>query len=245
MTWLSLGTEAILEKHVEKSLIQSITDSCIELKSRRTESAPYPNPTKLSNFNRANSNCIVMQQSLLHRMEKLTLSLGDMLLHSNVYGLALLIRAHYESAALLGYFCYRLNSLKCGYISFDDFQHDLARVMISSKHDHFKEAPLPQNILKCIDRTDKYLSGELGFKTSNIVADNHGWLSEFCHPNFLSMSSSLLVDKENEQIVFRHGAKMLEREAQLLGYSDISLKLFVLLFDAFDEMRLDRFAQKL
>lgn len=213
------------------------------MKQRRVLSAPYPDPDNLDDFTRARSNCIVLQQSLLHRSEKLTLSLAPLISYHNVYGLALLIRAHYESTALLGYFCYRLNSFAKQSISFDDFQFDLGNSLVSSKHSHFKKAPDPRNILNCIDRADKFLTKKLGYGIPNIIADNHGWLSEFCHPNFLSLSAAVQVDEDNDTMVFRHDGVIRTREVNLLGYVNISINLFIQLFDSFEEMRDQNFPE--
>src|SRR5713101_8364705 len=71
------------------------------------------------------SNCQVLQQALLHRAERLLAGAGTMLLENNIYGLALIVRGHYEATAVLGYVCNRLESLKAGNIGFDDFASNI------------------------------------------------------------------------------------------------------------------------
>jgi hypothetical protein len=103
------------------------------------------------------SNCLVLQQALLHRAERLIAACGSMLLENNVYALALIVRGHYETTGILGYLCNRLNSLKEGKIKFEEFAYNAARAVLGAKHSQFTKAPNPPNILTCIKKADSYL----------------------------------------------------------------------------------------
>jgi hypothetical protein len=81
------------------------------------------------------SNCLVLQQALLHRAERLQAGAGTMLLENNIYGLALVVRGHYEATAVLGYCCNRLESLKAENIKFMDFALNVAYEVLGASHE--------------------------------------------------------------------------------------------------------------
>jgi hypothetical protein len=182
------------------------------------------------------SNCFVLQQALLHRAERLQAGAGTMLLENNIYGLALVVRGHYEATAVLGYFCNRLESLKAGNITFDDFAWNVAYEVLGAKHPQFAKAPNPPNILTCIEKADKYLDTHCFKKKTGMLLDNYDWLSDFAHPNFLSNASSFTLDTPNRRFVFRHEGDIQESDFQLITYLEMSAMLFVQLFD--DYLRL-------
>jgi hypothetical protein len=80
------------------------------------------------------SNCLVLQQALLHRAERLIAACGSMLLENKVYGLALIVRGHYETTGVLGYLCNRLDSLEEGKIKFEEFAYNAACAVLGAKH---------------------------------------------------------------------------------------------------------------
>ena len=180
------------------------------------------------------ANCLVLQQALLHRAERLHAGAGTMLLENNIYGLALIVRGHYEATAVLGYVCNRLESLKAGYISFEDFAFNVAYELLGAKHPQFAKAPNPPNILTCLEKADKYLDArfkEHGGVNTDMLLDCYNWLSDFVHPNFLSNCSAYAVDKANRRFVFRHGDDIQESDFQLMVYLEISAGIFVRLFN--------------
>jgi hypothetical protein len=185
---------------------------------------------------RTASNCLVLQQALLHRAERLLAGAGTMLLESNVYGLALIVRGHYEATAVLGYVCNRLDSLKAGNIPFEDFALNVAVAVLGARHEQFAQAPNPPNIMTCIERADRYLDTHCFKKKTGMLLDCYNWLSEFAHPNFLSNASAYTLDIPNRRFVFRHEGDIQESDFQLITYLDISAGLFVQLFD--DYLRL-------
>jgi hypothetical protein len=176
------------------------------------------------------SNCQVLRQALLHRSERLLAGAGSMLLENNIYGLALIVRGHYEATAVLGYVCDRLQSLKAGNISFDDFALNIAYEVLGAKHEQFAKAPHPPNILTCIEKADRYLDARFK-KNCGMLRDCYNWLSDFAHPNFLSNCSAFTVDKVNRRFVFRHEGDIQESDFELMVYLEISAGLFIHLFD--------------
>jgi hypothetical protein len=177
------------------------------------------------------SNCEVLQQILLHRAERLLAGAGLMLLENNIYGLALIVRGHYEATAVLGYMCNRLESLKAGNISFEDFALNIACEVLGAKHDQFSRAPDPPNILTCIEKADRYLDTHCFKKKMGMLRDCYDWLSDFAHPNFLSHCSSYTVDRVNRRFVFRHDSNTQESDFELMTYLEISAGLFEKLLD--------------
>ena len=190
------------------------------------EIAPQHQPRK-----HTASNCQVLQQALLHRAERLLAGAGAMLLEDNIYGLALIARGHYEATAVLRYLCNRLESLKAGKISFDDFALKIAYTILGAKHPQFAQAPKPPHILTCIEKADKYLDTNFFKEKKGMLRSNYEWLSEFAHPNFLSNRSAFTLDKANRRFVFRHEGDIQESDFELVEYLHLSADLFILLFD--------------
>jgi hypothetical protein len=182
------------------------------------------------------SNCLVLQQALLHRAERLQAGAGTMLLENNIYGLALVVRGHYEATAVLGYFCNRLESLKARNITFEDFAWNIAYEVLGARHEQFARAPNPPNILTCIEKADKYLDTRCFKQKKGMLLDCYNWLSDFAHPNFLSNASSFTLDTPNRRFIFRHEGHIQESDFQLITYLEMSAMLFVRLFD--DYLRL-------
>jgi hypothetical protein len=118
-------------------------------------------------------------------------------LENNIYGLALVVRGHYEATAVLGYFCNRLESLKVGNITFEDFAWNIAYEVLGARHEQFAKAPNPPNILTCIEKADKYLDTHCFQQKKGMLLDCYNWLSDFAHPNFLSNASSFTLDLPN------------------------------------------------
>jgi hypothetical protein len=177
------------------------------------------------------SNCLALQQVLLHRAERLLVGAGSMLLETNVYGLALGVRGHYETTGVLGYFCNRLDLLNANIIKFQDFACDTASVVLGAKHSQFPKAPNPPNILTCIGKADRYIDTHFLKQKTGMLRDGYDWLSEFAHPNFCSNCSSYTIDKAKRRYVFRHDGDIRESDFDLLVYLEISADLFICLFD--------------
>jgi hypothetical protein len=174
-----------------------------QLLDRRKQTVEFPTLDDLRS--RTASSCLVLQQVLLHRAERLLSGASILLLESNIYALALSVRGHYEATAVLGYLCNRLESFTATNIDFAKFAHNVVCAFLGAKHpDHFSNAPDPPNILTCIEKADIYLSSHFTTYAKGCLRDTYDWLSEFAHANFLSHSSAFIVDTANRRFVFRH-----------------------------------------
>jgi hypothetical protein len=134
--------------------LEAANKALLERRKDAVVMAPQSEPPK-----HTASNCLVLQQALLHRAERLQAEAVPMLLENNIYGLALVVRGHYEATAVLGYFCNRLESLKAGNIKFEDFVFNVAYEVLGAKHEQFAKAPNPPNILTCIEKADNSTPG--------------------------------------------------------------------------------------
>ena len=211
-------------------LLDRLEASHRQLLHRRKQTVEFATPDDLRS--RTASSCLVLQQVLLQRAERLLSGASAMLLESNIYALALSVRGHYEATAVLGYLCNRLESFTATNIDFAKFAHNVVCAFLGAKHpDHFSKAPDPPNILTCIEKADIYLSSHFTAYEKGCLRDTYDWLSEFAHANFLSHSSAFTVDAANRRFVFRHDSELQERDFDLIGYLEISAGLFVILFD--------------
>jgi hypothetical protein len=202
-----------------------------QLLDRRKQTVEFATPDDL--WSRTASNCLVLQQVLLHRAERLLSGASFMLLESNIYAVALSVRGHYEATAVLGYLCNRLESFTATKIDFAKFAHHVVCAFLGAKHpNHFSKAPVPPNILTCIDKADIYLSFHFTSYVKGCLRDTYDWLSDFAHAtNFLSHSSAFTVDTANRRFMFCHDGELQERDFDLIVYLVISADLFVILFD--------------
>jgi hypothetical protein len=134
---------------------------------------------------------------------------------------------------VLGYLCNRLDSFMVGNIDFSQFAYNTVCSFLGAKHpDHFVKSPNPPNILTCMDKSDDFLRTNFKMSQKKCFRDNYDWLSEFAHAsNFLSHSSSFTVDLANKRFVFRHDAKVQERDFQLIDYLEGHAGIFIIFFD--------------
>ena len=239
MPCFSPAVHELFDRWGKRDLLESLEASHEKLLDRRIEAVEFGEAEALTPRKRAALNCRLLQQVLLHRAERLLASSGTMLLENNVYGLALIVRGHCETTAVLGYFCSRLESLAAGNIRFEEFEWNIADAVMGAKHPQFTEARPPLNILTCIEKADKYLDKHFFEAKERMLQDCYNWLSEFAHPNFLSNISAVTLDKPNHRLVLRHGSDLQEVDFQLPDYLEISSGLFVILFDAFTERATD------
>jgi len=231
-------------------LIEELESAYALLSDRRKESVEYGDIDAITEQYRALTNCELLQQVFLHRAERLMVSSGTMVLEKNVYGLVLVIRGHFETTAALGYLCNRIQAFIDGVIEFEVVIMDIAKMTMGGKHQIFKtlsspyleKFPDPINVLTSLEKADRFLEREAGVGKTGILQDSHAWLSEFSHPNFNSNSSGFRQLKESGRFEFRHEEKLQKQELSLLGYLDISAKLFLGLFDALNPLAQRAFA---
>ncbi len=239
MTCFSPSVRELFNRWNQGGLLDSLEASHQKFLDRRRATVEFGAPEALTPSKRALANCQLLLQALLHRAERLLASSGTMLLENNIYGIALIVRGHYETTAVLGYFCSRLESLSTGNIRFEDFEWNVADALMGAKHDLFTEARPPLNILTCIEKADKYLDRHVFQAKKGVLQDSYNWLSDFAHPNFLSNCASFNLDQATNRVVFRHQGELQREDFQLPGYLDISCKLFIDLFDAFTQRMSD------
>ena len=195
------------------------------LLDRRKDTVEFPCEHELRE--RTVSNCMVLQQVLLHRSERLLTGAVTMVCKNNIYGLTLLVRGHY----VLGYICDRLESVKHRNLEFPDFAFDIASTVLGAKHCQLRKAPKPPNILTCIEKADRYLDAHHLRQKTGMIRDGYDWLSNFVHPNFLSHTLAFKPDKTNRRFVFSHEGRFREVDFEHVKLLDISTFLFLRLFD--------------
>jgi hypothetical protein len=216
------------------------SETCEELESsykkhleRRTEFVEYGDPDKLSTKTRARLNCRVIQQTLLHRAERLIASSGTAILEKNIYALALLVRGHVEGTAVLGYLCTRLRTLTRDKITIENFSEGVADTISGARHDLFSDGTKSVNILTCVKKADDFIDEEFKLEKKEMLKEGYNWLSEFAHPNFLSHSGAFSLDKTTNRFVFHHDRALEDGDFQHAIYLSISADLFLPLFDWF------------
>jgi hypothetical protein len=219
------------EANGRADMVASLEEAYAGVIGRRRDFVAYGDPATVPERDRAFSNIEVIRQVQLHRAERLMASAGAMITERNVYGLVLLIRGHYESTAILGYLCDRVDSFAKDNVPFGTVILNIAHAMMGGRHERFAKMPDPINILTAIEKADRYFERRDKSLKKGMLADCYGWLSETAHPNFNSSDAALRLNTERAGFEFRHGEALSDEEAELLGYLDISAELFLLFFD--------------
>ena len=220
----------------ELQLYNELYSTYDELIARKVTRIAYPEDARTSSKSRVRFNCRVCQQALLHRALYLFEGSLNALSNENAYALVLCVRGHYEGTATLGYQHKRITSYIEEGITLDDFDQDVYRQILGSKHETLPQAPDPKNIMTQLDYADRIvhrviLQSEGSHK--KILRECYEFLSEFCHPNFHSYSLAFQVDKTTDSFVFRYDHPLKKEEFTLIGYLSISNVIFVQLFDSF------------
>jgi hypothetical protein len=202
---------------------ESLKKSYENLIKARVDYIEYGKPDELSAQRRAKLNCDLLKQVLIYRAEQLMAASGTMLTEKNLYALALTVRGHIETLAVLGYFTRRLDSLVKGNIKFEQFEEDIANGLLGAKHDFFSDAKAPTNIVTCVEHTDKYLDSVLFAEKKEMVQDLYGWLSEFAHPNFCSNKSAFTIDRETGRMMLRKEGQISNDHHQMIATLRMSM----------------------
>lgn len=219
-----------------KDVGEELASSYDWLVSHQVPEIKLGNPRSMSEERRTMNNLATFRQGLIHRCSALIAAAEAMVVGHNPHGLALISRGHVESTAQLGFFCDRLYSLIRGKITFDTFSLQLGEALISATHKQFPQAPKPINILTCLERADRRLRRIDDSFDEPILADCYSWLSDFCHPNFLSAATAYDLDAQNGIMRFRHTDELSERDVGLLTYLSISASTFKIFFDDMNEL---------
>lgn len=233
MACLSEEATKILSDNGKQDLCQKLEEYHSAILKERVDFIEYGMPDELSNKRRAKLNCNLLKQVLSHRADKLITATGQMLPAKNLYGMALAARGYIETVAVLGYFAKRLSGLSKGNIDFARFELDIANGLMGAKHDLFKKANAPVNILTCVEHADKHVDAELFGEKKKILEDLYTWLSEFAHPNFCSNKTAFSLDRATGRMMLRADDAIGEDHFQMLVTVDIGAAMFIWLLEDF------------
>jgi hypothetical protein len=111
MPCFSDDAKTILTDGGKTELYDGLEKNYTELLAARVDFVEYGDPETLEDRRRAKLNSDLLKQVLVYRAEQLMTATGTMLTQKNLYGLALIVRGHIETLAVLGYFTRRLDSL--------------------------------------------------------------------------------------------------------------------------------------
>lgn len=164
---MAIEFHKFIEEH-EKRFINKITP-------------PLEKPTRLFG-----QNGLVLTQSLLRRSHALTLATISNVREKNLVSMALSVRAHIETSALLGSFLKKLTYFYENKIDAQELDRFIKASLLGSRTLTFgvpSIVPQPVQVLTAIDHSDTILKASKISKTA--LRDMYDSLSELCHPNFL------------------------------------------------------------
>ncbi|CAN7517301.1 hypothetical protein [Brucella pseudogrignonensis] len=228
----------LLEIGIKVDIVTSIETTVEKLASYQVDVIELGNPATISERRRARNNLDVLRQGLLHRTISLAYGIGLLSGAGSVHGIALCLRGQLEATAQLGYVCHRLVALVNKKISFDDFHDGLANMLMSASHNLFTDAPKPLNVMTCFDKADMFLEKQYAVEKRDkmgVLRDFYDWLSDYCHPNFLSSASSFILDKAQNRMLFQHKQRLLPRNADLFTPMALNLDIFDIFWKHIDE----------
>lgn len=230
MSLFSTETQKVFEVWEDMETLDRLIEFYMFILAHKMDSVEFGNPDKINAKRRTYLSLELLQQVQLHRTEKLLLALDPLILSANVYGLALIVRGFYETTAITGYFCDRLEALELGNIEFDVFEWNVADAVMGVRHDQFEEARPPLNVLTCIEKADRYLDKHYLKEKHGLLQDCYSWLSDYAHPNFLSNVAAFTLDKKNNSMVIRNSTELNKDELNLVGYFGLCSVAFEFLF---------------
>jgi hypothetical protein len=227
----SKDAKAILEGLAQDDLVTSLEASYQKAQLWLEEQVVYGNSAVLTEQDRAQKNLKLLKQCLLNRAQSLVRCEVNLIELQSPHGLALISRGHIEATAQLGYFCDRLHSLEQGNITFDTFHKKLSNTLMGTSYGLSTDKPKPLNIMACLEKADKHFARIGRIENKKILHDNYSWLSDYCHPNFLSSASSFSLNAEVGIMSFPSEAKLVERDMGLVGYLVISCETFNMFYE--------------
>ena len=138
------------------------------------------------------ANAILLQQVLVRRAERLTVSCGTVLADQNDYGVALLVRGLLETAAVLGYACSRAAGLTGDFNEVAAYGEIVKSLLFGSRDEADRDVfPRAVNIMTCIDKTDAYMATGPRYGGRKCMREMYDLLSEYAHPNMPSHSMGM------------------------------------------------------
>ena len=152
-----------------------------------------------------------------HKSKFLFSGFIDNISNRNSAVLYLILRAHLETTAVLGYFVHNLKKLYNKELTYKDIDMLLYRLSLGSKHsDYRKERPsVPEsvNVLTAIEACDKLLPSEWEeiTKDAKPFSKIYAELSEVCHPNSMGLFFGTVIIKRG-QFLFSERPSLGSRE---------------------------------
>ncbi len=210
-----------------------------EMQSRRLVSSPAFPGEDWGDFRRIHANTLVYTQALLFRSSLLIEGVLTAIDRGNPFSLALSVRAHLETTAALGYLHRRLSSMQNGNLKPEKVDEDIANLLLGGRHECTPNAPRAINVLSMLEQAEKSVNMSIlgeSAKSRDILTDAYEYLCEYCHPNFISNSLALSIDKKKRVFEFRHEIPFQCSELELAGYVLISGSIFISLFDLVVEL---------
>ena len=158
----------------------------------------------------------VLWQAHLHRAERLMVTCGSAIENNDAYGLAALIRAFVESAAITVSVRARLDDWAEKRIDYEAFDRVLMSSLLGSRSEHVPNAPPAVNILTHLKNADRFIASRLQIPEASPLSTSYGVLSEYAHPN---MPSNVVAFSLQEVGVyqFQHNAKITPKQIDFLS----------------------------
>ena len=110
MRYFTEELRTLLNESGNTDLYDALLSMYGDLLARRLSHVDYPEDGRTNSVSQLKFNCVICQQSLLHRAVRLFEGALHVLLDKNIYALALCLRAHCETTAAMGYLHKRLIS---------------------------------------------------------------------------------------------------------------------------------------
>jgi hypothetical protein len=238
MDCFSLSVRQSLIKKGYGDIVGNIEKEHTKLLKRRLKSIEVSNPSWSDPYVANIAKALVVQQTLLHRLEKLTASCGASVAADDVYGTGLLARGHLESTALLGYVCSLTKRLADADIEIEDYFAKIDRVLFGVRmpDSDMEQFPESVNILTCIEKAEKFSVEHLPFQWEPLLQSSYETLSEYAHPNMFSHGVAMDYNESKGTVRFRGRRAGDEAEGAFLGFIRVSLMLFIDFSDALTQL---------
>lgn len=238
---ISAYIESFAPRNIDTSELESSYTSLIE----RCEDELDTNiGSDIGSPDRINKLSLAVRQCLLHRAFKLYESALLAVEMENAYSLALSVRGHYETTAVLGYLHNRLHSYRNNTITAETMDKDIGVLLLGSRDEHILalaeeedfEAKQILNLLEYADKSvSKHIMGGSNSK-HKMLTEIYKWLCEFCHPNYHSMKAAMFIDHERRMFIFKHSLPLAPEEESIFNNLYISNPIFIELYDQIQDL---------
>jgi hypothetical protein len=224
---------------------KGLGDDCQELAEyflssvgRINKSVTFGDLASITEKRRASLTIDSLCQTSLIRSINLVKGFATLLGNNNTHSLALIVRGHLETTALLGFLCDQLIAHQENRLSFDGFHDKIAAIMLGHSGSDFEKAPKPINVMTMIEKADRHLKATTEGKCIEVISDSYAWLSNFGHPNFLSNAATFRIDSAAGVFKFGDNNGLKDTDKELMKYLLLSSSLQSAFFDSLEEVRL-------